>query len=372
MAQCIIVGCDLHTKSLLLKYAADREAPAQASFANTRRERARMLGLLRTQAARHRAARVVFVYEASSLGFGLYDEVTAAGFACFVLAPHRIARSWKQRAHKTDERDAQLLFELARAHVLAGNDLPAVWVPDGQTRDDREITRARIDASQKLAGVKTQVQSLVKRHGIERPVRTGKSWTKAFRAWLDSLVGSRHLGTGASVALTTLLAQMRSYEQEVEYLDEHLARLAAEPRHAPAVAAMTRYRGVGLQVALTFLVELGDMRRFANRRQVASYLGLVPRSHESGEANDRKGHITHQGPPRVRKLLCQAVHTWVRWDPRAAAEYGRLVARRKKPCKKIATVAMMRRLGIRLWHRALDGQRLAAEAHASRKETCAS
>jgi transposase len=362
VAQCIIVGCDLHTRSLLLKYAADRDAPSQATFANTRQGRKAMLARLRQEAERHGTKRVVFVYEASSLGFGLYDEVAAAGFECSVLAPHRLARSWKHRVRKTDERDAQLLFETARGHELAGNELPAVWVPDRQTRDDREITRARIDAAEKLATLKNQIQSLLRRQGVERPATTGKSWTKAFRAWLEALVGSRHLGTGASVALTTLLAQMRCYEQEVAYLDEHLARLADEARHAAAVAAMTRYRGVGLQVALTFLVELGDMSRFANRRQVASYLGVVPKSDESGEADDRKGHITHQGPPRVRKLLCQAVHPWVRWDPRAAAEYARLAGRRKKRRKKIATVAMMRRLGIRLWHAARDAQALGREA----------
>ena len=102
---------------------------------------------------------------------------------------------------------------------------------------------------------------------------------------------------------------------------------------------------------MVFLTELGDLNRFSNRRQLAAYLGLAPASFESGERNDRKGHITRQGPARVRKLLCQAAWARVRTDERTKATYERLVARNPKH-KKIAVVACMRRLGIEMWHRA--------------------
>jgi len=90
---------------------------------------------------------------------------------------------------------------------------------------------------------------------------------------------------------------------------------------------------------------------------VGSYLGLVPRCHESGESSERKGHITRHGPPRVRRVLGQAVGHWVRWSPEAKARYDHMVGKRpkdKKRLKKIAKVAMMRRLGIRLWQRGLE------------------
>ncbi len=80
------------------------------------------------------------------------------------------------------------------------------------------------------------------------------------------------------------------------------------------------------------------------------YLGLVPSSNESGKADDRKGHITRQGPGRVRSVLCQAAWSYVRFDPDAAERYQRIVARNPKK-KKIATVAMMRELAVLMWHR---------------------
>ena len=51
--------------------------------------------------------------------------------------------------------------------------------------------------------------------------------------------------------------------------------------------------------AMVYLTEMGDLSRFANRQQVGAFLGLVPSSFETGKDDDRKGHITHQGPSRV-------------------------------------------------------------------------
>ena len=110
--------------------------------------------------------------------------------------------------------------------------------------------------------------------------------------------------------------------------------------------------------ALVFLVELGDLSRFRNRRQVGAYLGLVPATSESGQQTDRKGHLTRQGPARVRKVLNQAV--WVRrvHEPKTKAFFDDLEQRAPKR-KKIHAVAHMRKLGILLWHRGLEAQQRA-------------
>lgn len=101
------------------------------------------------------------------------------------------------------------------------------------------------------------------------------------------------------------------------------------------------------------LTEMGDLKRFANRREVAAYLGLCPSCHESGEANDRKGRITRQGPSRVRKLLCQAAWVAVWRCPDTSKDYERIKSGKKKQAKK-ALVAIMRRLAIKMWHRAQE------------------
>lgn len=274
-----------------------------------------------------------------------------------MLAPHRIARSAKHRRTKTDEKDSARILEIVRAHVLAGNALPAVWVPDPQTRQDRDLVRGRLDVAEKATGVKTQVQTLLKRYDLCRPKEVGKSWTVPHRAWLATLIDLERasLPGSAQVALGSLLRQLKALEGEVAHLDKALAGLAETPRYAEPVRALVAIKGVQVLTAMVFLTELGDLRRFANRRQIGSFLGLVPSSHESGRQDDRKGHITRQGPPRVRKVLCQATWSRVRWDHAAGRVYERIVAKNPK-AKKIAVVALMRRLGVEMWHVAREAQ----------------
>ena len=355
MRKVIMIGCDLHDKTMLLKIATGCEESEKRVVKNTAAGRAKMIEALQARAVAVGGARILFAYEASGQGFGLYDELTDAGIECYVLAPTRIARSPRQASHKTDERDAQQLLELLRAHVLAGNELPTVWVPDPTTRDDRELVRLRLDVSQKITMVKSQIQSLLKRCHIRRDASAGKGWTRLFRHWLQATLcesTQSPLGRGAQLALASLIRQLDGLEQEEKKLTNEVNILATAPRYAAAVEEVASLCGVGVLTALVFLTELGDLSRFANRRQLAAYLGLTPRSFESGNANDRKGHITRQGSSRVRKMLCQATWTRVRWDEQEQQAYHRIVAKNPKK-KKIAVVASMRRLAVRMWHRGL-------------------
>jgi transposase len=362
MPRCIMTGIDVHDKNLLLKVAVDSAPPETRSFPNTAEGRRSMLAYLRGRKRKAKASRVAVAYEASGAGYGLYDDVTDAKFECHVLAPTRMKRSHKSRRMKTDERDAEMIFEHLRAHMLAGNCLCEVWVPDPETRDDRELVRGRIDAAEKLASLKAQVKCLLKRNGLRRPKHTGNGWTEGFLRWLLGLAreSGGPLGLGARRALQTYLRQARLFENEIAILDGYVAELAQSDRYRAKVEALTEeLKGVGVLVATVFLTEMGDLSRFENRRQVAAYVGLVPSSDESGEQDDRKGHITHQGSWRLRKVLCQAAWSRGRTDERERAVHARISAKNPKH-KKIATVALMRRLLIRMWHTALRAERGAA------------
>jgi transposase len=343
---------------MVLKTARGREEAEKRSFSNDAGGRAAMVAYLRAEAEAVGEAKVLFAYEAAGQGFGLYDELTEAGFECHVLAPTRMPRSPKQRKSKTDERDAQRILELIRGHVLAGNALPRVWVPDPQTRDDRELVRARLDANSKLTRVKAQVQSLLKRNDVSRPAVLGQGWTSRFRTWVGGLSkkNSRSpLGPGARSALRTLLNQMEAIEDEITELDQAVKELSRSARYAAGVEALQQLKGVGRLTAMVFLTEMGDLKRFSNRRQVAAYLGLVPSSDETGKAADRKGHITRQGSGRVRYVLCQATWSAIRSNPAIRDLYRRLLAKNPKK-RKIPLVGVMRRLAVIMWHRGLEAQ----------------
>jgi transposase len=355
MDKCIMVGCDLHDRNMLLKIAVGADKPITRSWANRSAGRAAMIADLKRRAAEAGVRRIVFAYEACGLGYVVYDELTAAGIECYILAPTRMEKSLKHIRGKTDERDAQDILERLRGWLLAGNTLPSIWVPDRQTRDDRELVRMRLDAADKKTRVKIQIRWLLKRHGIENA--PADSWTTAFYAWLNQLAGSV-LPAGASAALASLLRQLDWSEQELDRLDKQVLALSRAQRYREPMAALYRQQGVGVLTAMVFLTEMGDLSRFANRYQVGSFLGLTPSSNETGESDDRKGHITRQGPGRVRKVLNQAVWSRVREGGPDYPKYQRLVARNPKH-KKIAIVALMRELAVILWHVGLEAQQRA-------------
>jgi transposase len=270
-------------------------------------------------------------------------------------------RSPSHRKNKCDEKDAEQILKYLRGYILAGNELPTVWIPDDETRDCREVVRCRMDLSDKSTRIKVQAQGLLKRYGIQRPSEMKKSWTKRHRAWMDKLgnKASSSLDYGARVYLRTLISQLKSIEKEIEILNKEVVKLSSRPKYERQVEALVKLKGVSILTAMVFLTELGDCTRFANRKKLGAYLGLVPSKYESGNANDRKGHITREGPYRIRKILCQAVWSRIRCDKDTKAFYEKI--KEKNPKKtKVAVVACIRRIGILMWHRSVDAIRTGA------------
>ena len=165
----IFVGIDLGDKNSVARIAMDRDQSERFGFVNSSQGRGRLLRELKRRSEKAGGAEIVMAYEASSCGFVLSDEAEKSGVKCWVLAPTKMEKSAEQRKHKNDDRDADDVLEKLRGHVLAGNRLPTVWVPDQQTRDDRELVRSRLELSEKETQIKAQIRMLVKRQGIEKP-----------------------------------------------------------------------------------------------------------------------------------------------------------------------------------------------------------
>jgi transposase len=356
MIRHIFVGIDLGDKKSVARIGIDnQEGSERLGFVNTRAGRARLFKEVKQRSQTAGGAKILMAYEASSCGFVLRDEAQANGVECYVLAPTKMEKSVEQKKHKNDDRDAEDVLARLRGHILAGNKLPTVWVPDQQVRDDRELMRTRLELVEKQTKVKAQIQMLLKRQDVEKPSDMGSSQTRAYRRWLEALTRYEGLGCGTRQSLASRLRQLAAIEEELERLDQQIGQLAEEPRHQRIVDALRQEKGVGLVTAMVYRTEIGEAGRFRRGRHVGKFVGLTPTSHESGQQNDRKGHISRQGPPRLRKVLCQAAWVHVRHDPHSREFYQRLVLKNPKK-KKIALVAVMRRLAVRLWHRMREAE----------------
>jgi transposase len=104
---------------------------------------------------------------------------------------------------------------------------------------------------------------------------------------------------------------------QLEELDDAVKRVAKD---YPDVHLLMSQPGVGAVTALAFVLTVGDVRRFPRGKQVASYLGPIPREHSSG-GKQRMGGISKQGNRLLRFLLVEAANIAVRFDPELRKDY---------------------------------------------------
>jgi len=290
-------------------------------------------------------------YEASSCGFVPYEILRKMGWAVSIVPPTHLPRSLKRQKNKADPKDAEAMRDVVMAHGELGTEMAEVAIPDPELRDDRELTRQRLQLGEKISAVKAGVLQLLRRHGVDRPKTIKSRWTKAHVAWLRGLDGAHSpIPPGARQVMASQLRMLDFLEKEKEAMDKALDELSRKPRYAGAVGRMRRHKGVGLLTAMVLLLEMGNPGRFRNRRQVGSFFGLVPSRRDSGNQVNHLGHITRLGSSRARKALNQAAWAFLRTHDKWKAWFKRLAGRRGK---KRAVVALMRKLAIILWHEAV-------------------
>lgn len=116
---------------------------------------------------------------------------------------------------------------------------------------------------------------------IEIPASYREKWTKAFEALL------REQAERQSVSVRAVLWQQIASRERLQThqceLGKAVEQLSHEPCYQVPAAELMQEGGVGILTAMTYLAEMGDPKRFHNRREVAANLGLCPASFESGE-----------------------------------------------------------------------------------------
>lgn len=235
-------------------------------------------------------AKLHFCYEAGPTGYDLYRQIIQLGHECVVVAPSLVPKRPGDRV-KTNRRDAVSLARLHRA-----GELTAVWVPDEAHEAVRDLVRAREAANDALKRARQQLQSFLLRHGR---IYTGRTpWTRAHIRWLARQ-------TFTYPALQIVLAE---YSQAIEdaavrldRLTRQVAETAASWSMAPVVAAYQAMRGVAFMTAVTFVVEIGDVRRFDNPRML--YVADTNRRPILDRGSPRRTHGNAVSNPRIR--VCQ-------------------------------------------------------------------
>jgi transposase len=267
--------------------------------------------------------------EATGNSHWLVDLLAEIGHELWVGDAAQIRASYV-RQQKTDKRDAAHIMKL-----LAEGRFPRIWMSSSEIRDLRQLLLHRYKLVIIRTRVKNELQHLCLNQGVQRK---RKLWSQAGQKLLRELP----LRPWAARRRDDLLRLMAMLNQQIEPLD---AALKAEALRDKMALLLQSQPGVGPVTSLAYVLTMGDISRFPRGKQVASYLGLIPREHSSG-GRQKLGAITKQGNRMLRMLLVEAAQTTVRLDPGFRKQY--LHRCHQKP-KGVAKVAAARKLAVRLY-----------------------
>ena len=231
-------------------------------------------------------------YEAGCLGYTLYNQLTAAGIKCVILAPTTMLTQKGQRI-KTDSRDALII-----AQCLSYGGYHPVYVPTEKDDCVKEYLRMIDDHKTALKRIKQQINAFCLRHGYHYP---NSKWTRAHIAWLRRL----ELSDLYQEILDEYLATYYELTAKIEKYDARIEEIAAQEEYADKVKKLCCFIGIEKHTALSLIVETGDFNRFAKGNTYAAYLGLAPGEHSSADKINRLG-ITKAGNKHLRMLLIEA------------------------------------------------------------------
>ena len=304
----------------------------------------------RAETKLRQAVDVACCFEAGRDGFWLHRLLTAHGAIAYLLEPTSILVNRRARRAKTDRLDAEGMLCVLAAWLGGDRQVCSiVSVPTPEDEDAKRPHREREHLVQERQRLENRMEALLFTQGIRgRP---------SLRSWERDIVKLR---TGDGRALPCLMqAELNRLRRRLVLILELIHEMEAERAKALAakvddamirkIADLQRIRGIGANFS-TVLAREVLYRSFANRRQLASYVGIAPMPYQSG-GMDRDRSISRAGNPRARTTLIQLAWLWLRYQPGSALSdwFRGRVGTLQGRTRRIAIVAMARKLLIVLW-----------------------
>ena len=238
-------------------------------------------------------------------------------------------------ACKTDRIDAQVLAVLSHRDLV-----PAIWLPDGRVRSQREQARFRLHLVKHRSMLKHRIHATLITFGHPCPV--SDLFGVAGHELLDRLaIPEPWRGT-----VEASLSLIDDLDAEIDLVNRRLKLGGADHPYIPILLTAP---GISRVLAFTISAEIGNIRRFASPKKLCGYTGLCPRVNQSGD-KDRRGPVTKQGPRYLRWAMLEATMHALRHP--AYADRYRHTKRRlgKQRGAKVAQVDIARRLTEAVWH----------------------
>jgi transposase len=300
-----------------------------------------------------RPVRIITIQEAGLDGFWLHRLLEANGIESHVVDAASIAVSRRSRRAKTDRIDGEALLRTLLAWLRGEPRVCSMVVaPSPEEEARRRLGRERKTLIKERTRETNRIKGLLASQGVSHfsPLNSDA------RASLEKLTAGdgRALSRRLKDEIVRGLDRLKLLSAQIKTLEAERAELVTAA-HSPKAAMLAELRGIGPEFASSLWLE-AFWRSFQNRRQIAAYCGLAPTPWKSGSINQEQG-ISKAGNPRLRETMIELAWLWLRHQPRSALTmwFNARVGREKGRVRRIAIVALARKLLVALWRYVTDG-----------------
>jgi transposase len=257
----------------------------------------------------------------------VYDHLRPHGVAVKVAHPLRL-RAIATAKKKNDRVDAATIADCLRCNFL-----PECYMAPVQIRDRRRTLRYRNLLVRQATQLKNKTAGLLMETGVtynKKKLHQGGYFTE-FLATNEAI----------SESLQPLLRLNRGMLLELKKTEHGLLRsLEQDPQLVDRVSRLMTIPGIGPVTALSWVLEVGEVKRFSSVKQVISYCGLCA-DEKSSAGVAKRGPLSKQRNKHLQTVLIEAAKLAPRWSPELALVYYNVL---EKGNRNRATLAVARKL----------------------------
>ena len=260
------------------------------------------------------------------------------------LMPPSYVKAYLKRS-KNDANDAAAICE-----AVTRPSMRFVATKSEQQQSGLMLHRSR----QLLVRQRTMLSNAIRGHMAELGIVSAKG--RNGTAELLEVIANAHDDRIPAIARLSLDALARQYANttaEIRAIEKHIHawhRSCEESRRLEDVP------GIGPIVATALVAEVGDWKAFASGRNLAAWIGLVPKQHSTGGKN-RLGGISKQGNRYLRWLLVTGAMAVIRYARQHGTKRLWLARIMERRPIRVAAVALANKIARMAWAMMVRGER---------------
>jgi transposase len=243
------------------------------------------------------------IFEASNGTFYWADQIEATGAECYIINPYKfkiIKESWK----KTDKIDARNMVQALWVYIITGKfNLPLVYNPGKDIRELRKLFAEYQMLNKHQVTYKNYIQALLSDDGVV--LKEEKKEMLFNPEQYETIINNLQITEATRMNLIINLKLLWVVLEAKEKIKETI--LYFGKIFEKEIDILLSIKGVSAFMALAFLADVGDVKRFKKVKQMNSYLGVVP-GVKSSAGKTYNGHINRASRNLARSIFTQSIH----------------------------------------------------------------